>query len=533
MAVITIDPLTRIEGHLKIELDVNLGVVTGARASGTMARGIEKLLKGKDPRDATYVTERICGVCFSAHGWASSLAVEKAHGTENIPNAARLLRNLIAGACWLHDHMLHFYHLSAVDYLDLGVLSQYTGTDTYLNKIRDQLIAELNNPPLEGEYIGPFLPAYAPDDFSIHDLDTVATLVTHYLQALEMQVKAKKMSALFGGKQPHQSGIITGGVTEFPQRIKRDEFQILLNEVRAFVENVYVADVINVGTGPLAQLAMSEVGVGYGNYLSYGGFPEKNGHYLYPEGAMIEGILSETSRPGIEPHITEDVTHGWYEPGTGGHPSQTIQEFDLDKTGAYSFVKAPRFKGQPMEVGPLARMMIAANRMDENAYYHHAVQTFISLVNQGVQPGAVARHAARALETLMLCDGLQRWLNELNVLNGGRTVPIHDTEHWDPPVTGNGYGMIEAPRGSLGHWINIQDHKIDRYACVVPTTWNASPVDEYGIPGPYEKALIGCPVPDPENPINVGRIIRSFDPCIACAVHILTAKKETNHLIIG
>ncbi|MBN2443452.1 MAG: nickel-dependent hydrogenase large subunit, partial [Spirochaetales bacterium] len=507
-----------------------------AKASGTMARGIENLLAGKDPRDATYVTERICGVCFSAHGWTSSLAVEKAHGTESIPEAARLLRNLITGACWLHDHMLHFYHLSAVDYLDLGVLSQYAGNDTYLNKIKAQLIAELNNPPLEGEYIGPFLPSYTPDDYSIRDLDTVATLVSHYLEALTMQVKAKKMSALFGGKQPHQSGIVAGGVTQLPLRIKRDEFQLLLNELRTFIEQVYVADVLEVGTGPLAPLATSNLGVGYNNYISYGGFPEYDGHYLYPEGAIINNTLTEISRTAMEPLITEDVTRSWYVPGSGGHPSSTLQEFDLDKIGAYSFVKAPRYKGQPMEVGPLARMIIAANRPEEKAYFHNGVQTFIGLVNQGVQPGAVARHAARALETLMMCDALQRWLDQLNSLIRGpksQMIPIHDTTHWDPPETGNGYGMTEAPRGALGHWVSIKDRKIEHYSCVVPTTWNASPLDEYGIPGPYEKALIGCPVPDPDNPINVGRIIRSFDPCIACAVHIISPKKDVKQFIIG
>lgn len=546
MATITIDPLTRIEGHLKVEVDVDGGVVTGARVSGTMARGIEKLLTGKDPRDATYVTERICGVCFCAHGWTSSLAVEAAHGTTNLPEAARLLRNLIAGACWLHDHPLHFYHLSALDYLDLSVLVNYTGTDTYINKIKNLVINELNYPPVDGQYAGPLLPSYTPDAYCINDLDTVVSAVGHYLDALGMQVKAKKMSALFAGKQPHQSGIIAGGVTQVPNLDQRTQFQTLLTELTSFINNVYVNDVLTLGTGPLLGLATSNTGVGYQNYLSYGGFPESGGSFLYPEGAVVNGTLVASTRSAIESQISEDVTNGWYTSGTGGHPAQTIQDFDLEKSGAYSFVKAPRYNAQPMEVGPLARMMVISKRPSHPAYNHSAVQTFLSLVQQGVQPGAVARHAARALETQMLCDAMSRWLTELQSLmslgntarqrpggGGGQNVTIHDTAHWDPPNSGQGYGMTEAPRGALGHWIRIDDYKINRYACVVPTTWNASPKDNGGVIGPYEKALIGCPVPDTGNPINVGRIIRSFDPCIACAVHLITPDGNVKKFVVG
>jgi hydrogenase large subunit len=539
MTQITIDPLTRIEGHLKVEINVTDGVVSDAKVSGTMARGIEKLLAGRDPRDATYVTERICGVCFCAHGWTSSLAVEHAHGTTQVPEAARLLRNLIAGACWLHDHPLHFYHLSALDYLDLSVLVNYTGTDTYINKIKDLVVAEVNNPPVDGQYAGPLLPTYNADSNCINDLDTVVACVQHYLDALVMQVKAKKMSAIFAGKQPHQSGIIAGGVTQLPTKNQRLQFQSMLNEQINFINNTYVNDVLTLGTGPLLGLAASTVGVGHPNFLSYGGFPESDGSFLYPEGALVNGTLSSSARSSIESDITEDITNAWYLPGGAGHPSLTSQEFALDKAGAYSFVKAPRYKGYPMEVGPLARMMVAINRPDHPAYNHSATQTFLSLVQQGVQPGAVARHAARALETQILCDAMIRWMNELDgLIEGGRggsgqQVDIHDTAHWDPPATGQGYGMTEAPRGALGHWIKIADQKIDQYACVVPSTWNASPIDSTGVHGPYEQALIGAPIPDPDNPINVGRIIRSFDPCLACAVHIMTPDGNMKKFIVN
>lgn len=534
MATITIDPLTRIEGHLKVDVTVENGTVTNAQVSGTMARGIEQLLSGRDPRDASFITERICGVCFGSHGWASSLAVETAHGTTQVSPAAQLIRNLIVGACWLHDHPLHFYLLSALDYLDLSVLANYSGSETSILKLKGLIGAEINNPPIEGEYAGPLLPTYTADAFCINTLDDVVLYVQHYLDTLQMQVKAKKLSAIFGGKQPHQSGIITGGVTKLPSLADITLFRTLLNEQISFINNTYINDIINLGTGPLFTLATSNIGMGYQNYLSYGGFPESDGSYLYPEGAIINGMLTASSRAAIEPNITEDVTKAWYVSTTGGHPSQTVQQFDLNKTGAYTFVKAPRFNNQPMEVGPLARMMIALQRPSHPIYNHQAVQAFQSYLNQGVQPSAVGRHLARALETQVLCDAMVRWLNDLETLvQANPNAIIHDTDHWDPPVSGQGYGMIEAPRGALGHWINIANSAINRYACVVPSTWNSSPLDSNGIQGPYERALIGCPVPDVNNPINVGRVIRSFDPCLACAVHILTPKGPVKKFIIN
>lgn len=538
MGTVIIDPVTRIEGHLRAEVDVTDGEVTDARVSGTMARGFENLLVGKDPRDATYVTERICGVCFGSHGWTSSLAVEHAHGTtdRDLPDAARLLRNLIVGACWLHDHPLHFYHLSALDYLDLRVLLGYTGSDTYMLKLKALVEAEIADGNLLGEQAGPLVPHYDydHDHWFIKDPDVVISAVGHYLDALVMQVKAKKMSALLAGKQPHQSGIVAGGVTQMPDSKTLKDFEYMLNEQIEFINNVYVNDVYTLGTGPLFDLATSSVGVGYQNYLSYGGFPLSSNGYLYPEGAIVDGTLVAENREQIESLLTEDVTGSWYQAGTGGHPADTQQLFDLDKSGATSFIKAPRYDGHPMEVGPLARMMVARLK----GVQHPAMNTFNYLLGAGVQPGAVARHAARALETQMLCDAMHTWIDELSrmVPKGKKATPprIHDTPHWDPPYSGTGWGMIEAPRGALGHWVAINNHVIDRYACVVPTTWNAAPTTSDGKRGPYEEALIGCPVPDEANPINVVRIIRSFDPCIACAVHIIDARtrKQLNKFIV-
>jgi hydrogenase large subunit len=498
-----------------------------------MARGIENLLLGKDPRDATYVTERICGVCFGAHGWTSCLAVETAHGTTAVPEAARLLRNLIVGACWLHDHPLHFYHLSALDYLDLTALAGYDGNDSYIIKIKDLALAELGAPPVEGEYAGPLLPHYAYDDFCISDLDTVVVCVQHYLDALVMQVKAKKLSALFAGKQPHQSGMIVGGVTQLPSQSKRDEFRYMLNEQIDFINNVYVNDVYTLGTGPLLPVAISNHGVGHLNFLSYGGFPEADGSFMYPEGAIVNGALVATDRATIEDGISEDITSSYYKADSGGDPAVTPQIFNLEKAGAHSFVKAPRFNGNPMEVGPLARMMVAINRPDHPAYSHSATQTLISLVKAGVQPGTVARHAARALETQILCDRMVAWLDDLEALADVPmgAVTIHDTAHWDPPQTSDVcYGMTEAPRGALAHWIKIDDYKIGHYACVVPTTWNASPKDKDSKKGPYEQALMS--LDGMATPLNIVRVIRAFDPCIACAVHVIKPDGDVEKYMI-
>jgi Ni,Fe-hydrogenase I large subunit len=526
MAQIIVDPLTRIEGHLKVTVNVDTsGKVSDATAHGTMARGMEKLLQNRDPRDAPFITERLCGVCFTVHGWTSSMAVEKAHGTTSLPNAARLIRNLIAGGAWLHDHPLHFYHLSAVDYLDMSVLKNYTGSDTYILKLQNLITDEINEPPIEGDYAGPFLPTYAADSYCVKDLNTVVTLVQHYITALQIQAKAKKMSAIFGGKQPHQSTIVPGGVFMLPSAAQRTSFTSLLNEIITFIKNTYVPDVLNLAKGALNPLAKSTVGVGYQNYLAYGAFPQSTGQFLYPEGAIINGVLAETTRATIETNITEDVTYGWYNSASSGKPTVSDQVFDLAKSGAYSFVKAPRYKGQPMEVGSMARMMVAMKRTTHPAYNHTAVQQFKALIDGGIQPGVVARHAARALETLMLCDAMTVWMNELAALP--TTSTIRDTAHWNPPTTGSGYGMSEAPRGAVGHWVSISSSKIARYSILAPTTWNASPKDaKYR--GPIENALIGCPVPDTSNPINVGRVVRSFDPCLACAVHLITPRGDIN-----
>lgn len=506
-STITIDPVTRIEGHLKIEVEVDGGVVTDARSSGTMFRGFEQLLIGMEPRDASFITSRVCGVCFSVHTMASALALDAAFGAE-VPTGGRLLRNLMMGAEYIYDHILHFYHLTALDYLDIARVAEYTGSDEELLAVRDKVVALV-----AANDTHPLAPSYAPDEYSVTDPETVTTLVSHYLKALRMQMLAKRMGAVFGGRAPHYQSIVVGGVTKLPSADEVTQFRALLDELTAFVKDVYVRDVTSLGTGLLRDLAKSDFGVGHRNYLSYGAFDETGvGDRLLPAGVITGLDPTDIVVTDLDAAaITESVKYSWYKQTGALHPSIGETTPDLDVFGAYSFCKAPRYGGQPYEVGPLARMLILRE------------PRLKALVEQGVQPGAIARHAARAFETSLICDAMAVWLDELEAAIAEPGFRIHDTDHWEPPASGQGMGLYEAPRGALGHWISIAGSVIERYQLVVPTTWNASPRDENDARGQYEESLIGCPVPDEGNPINVVRIVRSFDPCLGCAVHLIDA----------
>lgn len=509
---IVVDPVTRIEGHLRVEVEVENGVIVNAKSIGTAYRGLEPLLIGRDPRDATFVTERVCGVCAGSHGWASSLALDEAFKAQ-VPAGGRILRNLILGAMWLHDHPLHFYHLSALDYLDIMAVTEYKGNDPALTAVKDK-IAKL---AAAGD-TAPFTPRYKPDEYCVNDPELVTMAVAHYIKALEMQAKARKMSALFAGKQPHQSSIVVGGVTILPNIAVVEQYRSMLLEQIDFIEKVYLQDVVTFGTGPLLPLAQAGVGAGDLNFLACGGFArddEGKDPFLKP-GVIIGGDLGNVL-PFDAAKITEDVHYAWYQGSTSGPYDQDTVP-DLDKEGAYTFVKAPRYEGYPMEVGPLARMLVMKPKplMDLITEYN-------------IKPGVVARHAARAVETILLAKEMLNWVDDLVAEMGKDDFKIHDTAHWEPPSVGQGAGITEAPRGALGHWIKISNHKTENYQMVVPSTWNFSPQDEKGVLGPCDKALIGVPVPDPENPINVVRVIRSYDPCLACAVHLIDPK--TNEVL--
>jgi Ni,Fe-hydrogenase I large subunit len=503
---ITIDPVTRIEGKLKIEVEIEDGKVKDAWSSGTMARGFEAMLTGKDPRDAPYVTSRFCGVCYSVHQLASARALDAAFGAK-VSWGGNLIRNLVMGAQYIYDHVLHFYQLSALDYIDIMAVANYKGKDKDLLAVRDKIITLVKE---KDTY--PLTPRYKPDEFSVKDPDIVISAVAHYLKALQMHAKARNMGAIWGGRTPHYQNIVVGGVTSYPDLNQWARFHTMLDEQKKFIEEVYVPDVLAFGTGPLWPLAKMGVGGGHYNYLAYGDFAkdEKGKHLVFPAGVILGLNPANIKIEPFDPDdITESVKYGWYRKNEPVRPYDGEQIFDLDKKGAYSFIKAPRYNGIAMEVGPLARMLVAKN------------PTLIDLVKKGAKPGAVARHAARAIETKLVAEACYEWLDQLLTEMTKPGFKIHDTSHWDPPESGMGAGFHEAPRGALGHWIKIKNKRIENYQAVVPSTWNASPRDEKGIRGQYEESLIGTPVPDPENPNNVVRVIRSYDPCLACAVHII------------
>ncbi len=510
---ITIDPVTRIEGHLKIVVEVENDKVKDAWSSGTMARGFEAVLIGKDPRDAPFVTSRFCGVCYSVHQLASARALDEAFGAK-VPWGGNLIRNLVMGAEYIYDHLIHFYQLSALDYIDVMAIANYNGKDKDLLAVKDKIVGLV-----KANDTYPLTPRYKPDEFTVKDPDMVITTAKHYIDALKIHAKARNMGAIWGGRTPHYQNIVVGGVTSYPDINQVARFRTMLDEQARFVNEVYIPDVLAFGTGPLWPLAKMGAGGGHYNYLSYGDFQkDPAGEELVFPAGVIMGLNPASIKvdPVDTKKITESVKYSWYRENKPVHPYNGEQVFNLDKKDAYTFVKAPRYDDKPLEVGPLARMVIAKN------------PTLLGLVEKGAKPGAVARHAARAIETKLIVDACYNWLDQLLTEMTKPGFKIHDTEHWNPPESGMGAGFHEAPRGALGHWIKVKSKKIENYQSVVPSTWNASPRDEKGIRGQYEEALIGTPVPDTENPINVVRIIRSFDPCLACAVHIIDP--DTNEI---
>ncbi len=506
---IVVDPVTRIEGHLRIEVEVEKGIVVDAWAKGTMFRGIEQIVKGRDPRDAIHIVERICGVCMTSHGWTSAMAVENATNS-NVPQAAQQIRNLLVGSLWLHDHILHFYHLSALDFLDVLAIRRYRGNDARILAIKDKIVKLV-----EARDTAPLTPRYAPDDYSVKKPEIVASIFDSYLKALHIQARAKKMSAILGGKQPHQSSIVAGGVTIYPSQEQLEEFRLLLDEIVAFVKDVYVPDVNYLTTEHLLPLARTDFGVGPGNYLAYGGFSLDGS----PDNQLFKrGFISSNNPDLVESvdleKITESVTSSWYKDAAPSTPFNSDTLVDLDKDNAYTFVKSPRYDGLSTEVGALSRMLVNEDKPFNDL-----------LAKYAIKPGAIARHIARAHETVKIADAMYKILDDLESQMSVNRVQIHDTANWEPPEYGKGVGLSEAPRGALGHWIEIENQVIKNYQIVVPTTWNVSPRDDRGTLGPIEQALIGAPV-DEKNPINLMRIIRSFNPCMACAVHVTSSRGE-------
>lgn len=559
MPRIVVDPITRIEGHLRIEAQVEDGAITEAWSSCTMWRGIETILQKRDPRDAWYFCQRICGVCTTVHALASVRAVENALEIEP-PLNAQLIRNLIALSQFVHDHVVHFYHLHALDWVDVvsaldadpaatarlqASISDYPRAGVeHFRSVQARLTAFV-----EGGRLGPFANGYW--GHPAYKLPPEANLmaVSHYLDALEFQRQYIQIHAILGGKNPHLQTYVVGGMAipidlnseDAINSFRLRQLRGFLTDGLRFVEQAYVPDILAVAP---FYLDWAQLGEGVGNYMAFGDFPtgaanpaQEPESLFLPRGVVVGKDLS---RPGpFDPsNIAEYVTHSWYE--YEGGDDTALAPFDgetkpdytgpappydfLDTDGKYSWLKSPRYEDRPMEVGPLARMLVAY------ASGHERVRELVdSTLNElGAAPAALfstlGRTAARAIETQVLAEHALDVLDQLEANIGSGDWRIANIDRWEPrtwPGSARGFGMHEAPRGALSHWVDIDDRAIAHYQAVVPSTWNAGPRDANGNPGPYEAALVGTPVANPEQPLELLRTIHSFDPC--CAAHVLDA----------
>jgi Ni,Fe-hydrogenase I large subunit len=513
---ITIDPVSRIEGHLKIEVEIENGKISDARSSGEMFRGWEIILQGRDPKDAQMITQRICGVCPSPHAQASTLCLDQAFGVQP-PNNGRLLRNLIFAGDYIHSHILHFYHLTALDYVDITAILKYTGNDPGLNNVKAWAKTEVDSG--RPSAVAPFLPRLKGD--YITDTDTNITCIAHYLQALEMRKKAHEMLCIFGGRIPHEIAIMPGGACERPTVDKITDYLYRLKELQSFIDNVYIPDVVAVAK---AYPQYFGIGKGSGNLLAYGVFEENNAgtDKLLPGGVYMSGTI----QPLDPSKIAEYVKYSKYSSKSGLHPSMGETIPQPDKKSAYSWVKAPRYENKVCEVGPLARMVVN-HVQGKNKAASDLVGNTLQQLNLGVPSlfSVMGRHAARALEIKVIADRSAEWVMQLKPGD-----PVHTK--FEIPDQGTGMGLTDAPRGALGHFISIKNKKIERYQAVVPSTWNFGPRDDKNQPGPVEQALIGTPVADPDNPIEPLRVVRSFDPCLACAIHMIEPGKNVKKFVV-
>jgi hydrogenase large subunit len=547
---ITVDPITRIEGHLRIDVEVDGGAVTKAWSSGQMFRGIERILLGRDPRDAWLFTQRFCGVCTTVHAITSVRAVENALGLEVPPNA-QYIRNLIVAAHAMHDHIVHFYHLSALDWVDvvsalkadvakaaaLGEkLSPWPGNSRQqLQAVKDRLAGFV-----AGGQLGIFANGYWGHPAMKLPPEVNLLAVAHYLEALEYQRKVNQVVALLGGKTPNIQNLAVGGVAN---AINLDNQATLnmeklyyvkqrLDEIKSFIEQVYFVDVCAVG-------AMYADWLGYGkgvtNYLAVPDFPldPKGTTFDMPGGTIMNGDLKtirEIKRfdePYFRENVSENIAHAWYEGDWTRHPwdEETVPTYTGYKAdGKYSWVKAPRFDGKVMQVGPLAQVLVAftLGHAPTVKWATKTLETAGTIAGARLGPevlhSTLGRHAARMIRTAVISElATRHW--ELLVENIGKGDLAIFNKPVFPKGEQRGFGVHEAPRGTLSHWIVIEDGKIANYQAVVPSTWNAGPRDDKEQPGPYEASLVGNPIADPERPLEVLRTIHSFDPCIACAIH--------------
>jgi hydrogenase large subunit len=561
---IVVDPITRIEGHLRIEVEIKDGVIVDAYSSSTMVRGIEQIVKGRDPRDVWAFVQRTCGVCTTVHALASVRAVEDALGISVPPNA-EMVRNIMEGALYMHDHAVHFYHLHALDWVD--VVNSLQANPKQTSEIAQSISSWPNSSPgyfsdvqkrirkfVESGQLGIFANGYWGHPKMKLPAEVNLLAVAHYLEALDWQKEIVKVHTIFGGKNPHPNYLVGGMAcainTDGAGGINAERLAYvgkLLEQGKQFIEQVYIPDLMAIAS---FYKDWGAIGKGFRNYMSYGDFPT-NGYadlssFKFPSGIIINGDLTKIHevdhRNG---DIEEFVSSSWYNysdgDNKGKHPwdgetninysgPQPPYEF-LNVEEKYSFIKTPRWKGMPMEVGPLSRLLVGYGR--GNKEIQEAVNSALTQLDVPVDAlfSTLGRTAARGIETQLVANWTMEFFNTLvtNIKNGDERMANMDS--WDPatwPAECKGVGFMEAPRGALAHWIKIKDTKTENYQQVVPSTWNASPRDPNGQRSAYEATLIGTPIADPELPLEIIRTIHSFDPCIACAVHLYD--EHGNHI---
>jgi len=562
---VVVDPITRIEGHLRIEAMLDdRGMIHDAISSGTMWRGIEVILRGRDPRDAWAFCERICGVCTTVHALASVRAVENALKIQ-VPQNADIIRNIMFLTQMVQDHVIHFYHLHALDWVDVvsalkadpdatGALAQKvspgwpTSSPGYFRDIQGTV-----KKFVESGQLGIFANAYW--GHPAYKLPPEANLmaVAHYLEALQWQKEIVKIHTIFGGKNPHPNYLVGGMASAIAMQSDNAINMERLNYVRELikqaihvVEGLYIPDLLAIA---LFYPEWTKVGGGLGNYMVYGDIPQ-NGinnpdSYRIPRGVILDRDLSKVLPVDLsDPNqVREEIAHSWYEYPDGKdalHPWDGITEArysgpkppyqQLDENAKYSWLKAPRWKGQAVEVGPLARMLVGY--ASGNAEFKDVVNEALGKLKVPAQAlfSTLGRTAARGLETRLAARWLMAEYEHLIAnIKAGETATA-STVSWEPsswPAEAKGFGHTEAPRGALGHWVHISDRKIANYQIVVPSTWNASPKDGKGQHGAYESALLNTPMADPKRPVEILRTIHSFDPCLACASHVIGPDGQT------
>jgi hydrogenase large subunit len=567
---VVVDPICRIEGHLRIEVNLDEdNVIRNAVSAGAMWRGIEVILKGRDPRDAWAFTQRICGVCTGVHALASIRAVEDALAI-GIPENANSIRNLMLLAQYTQDHLVHFYHLHALDWVD--VVSALQADPKQTSAIQQAISNWPKSSPgyfrdtqarlksfVESGQLGPFRNAYWGSPAYKLPPEVNLLAVTHYLEALDFQREIVKIHAVFGGRNPHPNWIVGG----MPCSLNLDDTGAVgainmerLNLVSSvidrsieFIDQVYIPD--------LKAIAYYYKDWTFGgglsskNLLAYGEFPlhpgdESQGNMMLPGGAILDGDLSRIQEVDVRDpdQVQEFVLHSWYkypDEQQGLHPWDGITEPDfvlgpdakgtktdiqqLDEGAKYSFIKAPRWRGHAMEVGPLARFVIA---------YARGVDEVKAMVDGTLQDlglplpalfSTLGRTAARGLECSWTAHKMREVFDTMMANIKAGDMATANTEKWEPdtwPRETKGVGYCEAPRGSLGHWVHIKEGKLENYQAVVPTTWNASPRDPSGQIGAYEAALLGTPMVNPDQPLEILRTVHSFDPCLACSTHVIS-----------